>query len=110
MGEFLFYLLKSGCFLTVFYLLFKLLMSGSTFFRFNRVVLIVGTLGCSLLPLIEFTTVDETLFTAPLRTIQEALGDEQNMAYLDGVNWDIQLNKNGNEQTGNWYPVVLGNM
>ncbi len=110
MGEFLFYLLKSGCFLTVFYLLFKLLMSGSTFFRFNRVVLIVGILGCSLLPLIEFTTVEETLFTAPLRTIQEALGDEQNMAYLDGVNWDIQLNKNRNEQTGNWYPVVLGNM
>lgn len=108
MGEFLFYLLKSGCLLTVFYLLFKLLMSGTTFFRFNRVVLIVGILGCTLLPLIEFTTVEETFFTAPLRTIQEALGDEQNMVYLDGVNWDIQLDKNGNEQSTNWCPVILG--
>ena len=33
MGDLLFYLLKSGCYLIIFYLLFKLLMSGTTFFR-----------------------------------------------------------------------------
>ena len=37
MGAFLFYLLKSGCCLVVFYIFFKLLMSRSTFFRFNRI-------------------------------------------------------------------------
>lgn len=31
MGAFLFYLLKSGCCLVVFYIFFKLLMSRSTF-------------------------------------------------------------------------------
>ncbi len=32
MGDLLFYLLKSGCYLIIFYLLFKLLMSGTIFF------------------------------------------------------------------------------
>lgn len=45
MGAFLFYLLKSGCCLVVFYIFFKLLMSRSTFFRFNRITLLVGLLG-----------------------------------------------------------------
>ena len=48
MGAFLFYLLKSGCCLVVFYIFFKLLMSRSTFFRFNRITLLVGLLGCTL--------------------------------------------------------------
>ena len=56
MGAFLFYLLKSGCCFVVFYIFFKLLMSRSTFFRFNRITLLVGLLGCTLLPLIELTT------------------------------------------------------
>lgn len=60
MGAFLFYLLKSGCCLVVFYIFFKLLMSRSTFFHFNRITLLVGLLGCTLLPLIELTTTEET--------------------------------------------------
>ena len=60
MGDLLFYLLKSGCYLIIFYLLFKLLMSGTTFFRFNRVTILAGIIGCMFLPLIEFTTQEET--------------------------------------------------
>lgn len=45
MGDLLFYLLKSGCYLIIFYLLFKLLMSGTTFFRFNRVTILAGIIG-----------------------------------------------------------------
>ena len=108
MGEFLFYLLKSGCFLIIFYLLFKLLMSGTTLFRFNRVVLLAGILCCTFLPLVEFTTMEETVFTVPLRTIQEALGDERNAVFPDGVNWTMQKDENGSEQTVNWCPIVLG--
>ena len=66
MGAFLFYLLKSGCCLVVFYIFFKLLMSRSTFFRFNRITLLVGLLGCTLLPLIELTTTEETFLHTPL--------------------------------------------
>ena len=70
MGAFLFYLLKSGCCLVVFYIFFKLLMSRSTFFRFNRITLLVGLLGCTLLPLIELTTTEETFLHTPLYAIQ----------------------------------------
>ena len=70
MGDLLFYLLKSGCYLIIFYLLFKLLMSGTTFFRFNRVTILAGIIGCMFLPLIEFTTQEETFLTVPLQTIQ----------------------------------------
>lgn len=45
MGAFLFYLLKSGCCLVIFYIFFKLMMSRSTFFRFNRITLLVGLSG-----------------------------------------------------------------
>ena len=69
MGDFLFYLLKSGCCLVVFYIFFKLLMSRSTFFRFNRITLLVGLLGCTLLPLIELTTTEETFLYTPLYVI-----------------------------------------
>lgn len=62
MGDLLFYLLKSGCYLIIFYLLFKLLMSGTTFFRFNRVTILAGIIGCMFLPLIEFTTQEENIF------------------------------------------------
>ena len=73
MGAFLFYLLKSGCCLVVFYIFFKLLMSRSTFFHFNRITLLVGLLGCTLLPLIELTTTEETFLHTPLYAIHEIL-------------------------------------
>lgn len=65
MGAFLFYLLKSGCCLVIFYIFFKLMMSRSTFFRFNRITLLVGLSGCTLLPLIELTTTEETFLHTP---------------------------------------------
>ena len=50
MEPFLLYLLKSGSCLAVFYICFKLLLSGDTFFRFNRWILLVGTALCLALP------------------------------------------------------------
>lgn len=73
MGAFLFYLLKSGCCLVIFYIFFKLMMSRSTFFRFNRITLLVGLSGCTLLPLIELTTTEETFLHTPLYAIHEIL-------------------------------------
>ena len=82
MGDLLFYLLKSGCYLIIFYLLFKLLMSGTTFFRFNRVTILAGIIGCMFLPLIEFTTQEETFLTVPLQTIQGIFVEQ-----ADGIFW-----------------------
>lgn len=108
MGDLLFYLLKSGCYLIIFYLLFKLLMSGTTFFRFNRVTLLVGIVGCMLLPMVEFTTENETFLTAPLQTIQEILVERTDGVFLDQMIL-VQPIANGTvAQDVNWWPIVLG--
>jgi len=45
MGTFLFYLLKSAFCLILFYMFYRALLSRSTFFRFNRLTLLVGDVG-----------------------------------------------------------------
>lgn len=48
------WILKSTLLLTAFYAFFMLFMRKTTFFRFNRIVLLAGTAVCMLLPLIKF--------------------------------------------------------
>ena len=48
------YILKSGLLISLFYSFFILFMRRTTFFRFNRVVLLVGSTICLTLPLIDF--------------------------------------------------------
>ena len=109
MGDLLFYLFKSGCYLIIFYLLFKLLMSGTTFFRFNRMTILVGIVGCMFLPLIELTTEKETFLTVPLQTIQEICVEQ-----VDGIFGDrmfegqLPVDETRNMQTINWWAVALG--
>ena len=50
------WILKSTLLLTAFYAFFMLFMRKTTFFRFNRIVLLAGTAVCMLLPLIKFNT------------------------------------------------------
>ena len=109
MGAFLFYLLKSGCCLVVFYIFFKLLMSRSTFFRFNRITLLVGLLGCTLLPLIELTTTEETFLHTPLYAIHEILQSTESVILNPEQVEDPILTpeKNPEIRSLNWVPVTL---
>ena len=110
MGAFLFYLLKSGCCLVIFYIFFKLMMSRSTFFRFNRITLLVGLSGCTLLPLIELTTTEETFLHTPLYAIHEILqSTEQVMPNPEEAGNEILLSEKNTEISSlNWIPVTLG--
>ena len=110
MGAFLFYLLKSGCCLVIFYIFFKLMMSRSTFFRFNRITLLVGLSGCTLLPLIELTTTEETFLHTPLYAIHEILqSTEQVMSNPEEPGNEILLSEMNTEISSlNWIPVTLG--
>lgn len=76
MGAFLFYILKSTFCLLIFYVFFRALMSRSTFFRFNRLTLLVGMSCCLLLPLLVFTTSKENLLQIPFHTMQQALVED----------------------------------
>ena len=49
------YIIKSSLLLTLFYAFFILFMRKTTFFRFNRMALIMGTAACMLLPLVNFS-------------------------------------------------------
>ena len=66
---FLLYLLKSTVYLSVFYLFFLLVMRRTTFFRFNRSVLLAGSALCLLLPLLKVTVAG----TAPLSEVLSAV-------------------------------------
>ena len=110
MGAFLFYLLKSGCCLVIFYIFFKLMMSRSTFFRFNRITLLVGLLGCTLLPLIELTTTEETFLHSPLYAIHEILqSTESVMPTPEQMEKNILIPEENLEIWSlSWVPVILG--
>ena len=61
------------------------------------------------LPLIEFTTQEETFLTVPLQTIQGIFVEQ-----ADGIFWDTmfwvrpQVDETGNMQAINWCPIALG--
>ena len=73
MGAFLFYLFKSTLCLAMLYLLFRLCFRGDTLFRTNRFLLLGGTAGCLLLPLVQVDVPQESLWQRPLVAVEAAL-------------------------------------
>jgi len=55
------YLILSGALLSLFYIFFLLFMRKTTFFRFNRVVLLAGSVACMLLPLVDVSAVQAAM-------------------------------------------------
>ena len=91
------------------YFLFKPLMSRSTFFRFNRITLLVRYLGCTLLPLIELTTTEETfciLRCMPFTRYCRKYGVSHSKSRTDGRSYSIS-EKNPEINSLNWIPVTL---
>lgn len=88
MGTFLFYLLKSAFCLILFYVFYRALLSRSTFFRFNRLTLLVGMSVCVVLPLMEFTTGEEHLLHTPFQVMHRVLVEEGYSDSLLGMNLD----------------------
>ena len=64
MTPFLFYIGRSSLYLALFYAFFLLVMRRTTFFRLNRILLLVGTLACFLLPIFRLRTVDASQVAA----------------------------------------------
>jgi len=53
MTEFLLYIARSGLYLGVFYAFYLLVMRRTTFFRFNRIAMLAGSVACALLPVLR---------------------------------------------------------
>ena len=60
----LLYIARASLYLAIFYAFFLLVMRKTSLFRFNRVVLLAGTLVCHLLPLLRLRTVIVPDFSA----------------------------------------------
>ena len=66
MTAFLLYIARSGLYLGVFYAFYLLVMRRTTFFRFNRIVLLLGSVACALLPLLRVRTDTALVAAGPL--------------------------------------------
>lgn len=76
MGLFLLYIIKSSICLTLFYLFYILIMRNSTFFRFNRMTLLIGTVVCILLPFFTITVSEKQSVQIPMQTLSEMLTEK----------------------------------
>lgn len=73
MGTVLFYIIKSTLCLTILYFLFRLFFRKDTLFRTNRLLLLIGTAACMLVPLLQIDVTQFTPLQVPITTIQHFL-------------------------------------
>ena len=77
MTAFLVYLLKTTVCLAIFYLFFKVFLSNETLFRFNRKILLFGTIICFILPLIKISISEPFVVQTPFILLEESLSTEE---------------------------------
>ena len=73
MSYFLIYLIKSTVYLGLFYAFFLIAMRGTTFFRFNRWMLMLGSVVCMLLPCYTLTVEEVEGMQLPMQVLDEIL-------------------------------------
>lgn len=76
MGTILFYIFESTLCLTILYFLFRLFFRKDTLFRTNRILLLMGTVGCTLLPLLQIDVPQYTTLQLPVTTIRHLLTEK----------------------------------
>ena len=77
MGIILFYIFESTLCLTILYFLFRLFFRKDTLFRTNRILLLMGTVGCTLLPLLQIDVPQYTTLQLPVTTIRHLLTEKE---------------------------------
>ena len=73
MEYFLLYSLKIAVCLAMLHIFIKAFLSRETFFRFNRIVLLVGVCVCFILPLVKINTAEVLTVQIPFIQIEETL-------------------------------------
>ncbi|MCD8264938.1 MAG: hypothetical protein LUD02_12940 [Tannerellaceae bacterium] len=79
-GTFLIYMIKLACFLIVFYLGFKVLLSGETFLAFNRKVLLIGIGISPLLPGMRINLLSDTPIQQSIQYMERAFQQLQQIS------------------------------
>lgn len=77
MGTFLFYIFEVSLCLILFYFLFRMFFKADTLFRTNRYLLLIGTLGCIWLPMVQLNIPHAELWQQPVSTVRSLLVEKE---------------------------------
>lgn len=77
MGTILFYIFEATLCLTILYFLFRLFFRKDTLFRTNRFLLLMGTVACTLLPLLQIDVPQYTTLQLPITAVRHLLTEKE---------------------------------
>ena len=77
MGTILFHIFESTLCLTILYFLFRLFFRKDTLFRTNRLLLLIGTVVCTLLPLMQIDVSRYTPLQLPVTIVRNLLTEKE---------------------------------
>ena len=107
MSYFLIYLIKSTVYLGLFYAFFLVAMRSTTFFRFNRVMLLLGTFVCMLLPCYTITVDEVEGIQLPMQILDEMLVLKTTDEPIETSAIELPLQETAPTATTSLLPIVL---
>ena len=107
MSYFLIYLIKSTVYLGLFYAFFLVAMQSTTFFRFNRVMLLLGTLVCMLLPCYTITVNEVEGIQLPMQILDEILVLKTTYEQIETSAIELPLQETAPTASTPFLPIVL---
>ena len=107
MSYFLIYLIKSTVYLGLFYAFFLVAMRSTTFFRFNRVMLLLGTFVCMLLPCYTITVNEVEGIQLPMQILDEMLVLKTTDEPLETSAIELPLQETAPTASTPFLPIVL---
>ena len=107
MSYILIYLLKSTVYLGLFYAFFLVAMRRTTFFRFNRVMLLLGTFVCMLLPCYTITIAEVEGIPLPMQALHDMLVLESPYEPIASVTTELPLQEAKSSASRPILPALL---
>mgnify|MGYP003551928115 CR=1 FL=1 len=107
MSYFLIYLIKSTVYLGLFYAFFLVAMRSTTFFRFNRVMLLLGTFVCMLLPCYTITVDEVEGIQLPMQILDEMLVLKTTDEPIETSAIELPLQETAPTASTPFLPIVL---
>ena len=107
MSYFLIYLIKSTVYLGLFYAFFLMVMRGTTFFRFNRTMLLLGTFVCMLLPCYTITVNEVEGVQLPMQILDEMLVLKTTDEPIETSAIELPLQETAHTASSPLLPIVL---
>ena len=107
MSYFLIYLIKSTVYLGLFYAFFLVAMRSTTFFRFNRVMLLLGTFVCMLLPCYTITVNEVEGVQLPMQILDEMLVLKTTDEPIETSAIELPLQETAPTASTSLLPIVL---